>query len=97
MTPQAMEEFFNLWDDPAAEKRKNKMLCRCFEHSVLMDHILQGLVRFRNFSFLNRLDCFQIRGNLANFPPFIFNEHTQIPAKQLADAGVAVPNGTVPK
>ena len=28
------EEFFNLWDDPAAEKRKNAMISRCFDASV---------------------------------------------------------------
>ena len=28
------EEYFNLWDDPAAEKRKNAMIARCFDASV---------------------------------------------------------------
>jgi arylsulfatase len=28
------EEFFNLWDDPIYEKRKNAMIARCFDASV---------------------------------------------------------------
>ena len=28
------EEFFNLWNDPSAEKRKNELLARCFDASV---------------------------------------------------------------